>query len=492
MYCYGKGVNIVAMDVSIIKSNDIIYGKPPFNPILNYPELSHYIFDTCNDGLVYDNVRKMLINLRLDELNIGTNRWNPFSEFISKGDNVVIKPNFVLDNNGGIPDIDAVVTNAAVLRPIIDYSLLALGGTGKITIADAPQANADFDKVVERNGVKDLVDYYKSKGITIELYDLRKNRYIGGFDTGLREELLGDPAGYVLCNLSERSFLNDINNVDQLYGADYDRKFIVKQHTSGHNYLFSKTILNANVVINVPKLKTHRKAGVTINSKNMVGANGDKNYLAHFRVGSPAQGGDEFSNEVPFIGKIHYKWLRFAADHILIKNTRKSRLLYKYLSLPFRFTHHIYKKLYGKDYFMGSGDWHGNDTVWRMCLDLNQILLYSDNEGVIHDQMQRKYFCIVDGIVAGEGDGPLEPTAKHVGYLACGLNPFLVDYVCAYNMGFCPEKIPVIYNAKKSNQFAYSVDADNIICVVNDTTTNYKELNMKFEPQKNWKGYIER
>lgn len=479
-------------DVSIIKKSSVKYGTAPFSPNIIYPEFSHFINEVSDDGRVYDTVRNMLINLELDEKNIGTARWNPFTTFISKGDNVVIKPNFVLDNNAGNSNIDAVVTNASVLRPIVDYVLLALDGTGKITIADAPQANADFDKLIERNGVKALVSYYESKGINIELLDLRKNKYAGGFDTGLREELPGDPAGYVLCNLRGQSFLNDIDNINQLYGADYDRKFIVKQHTCGHNYLFSKTVLSADVVISVPKLKTHRKAGVTINSKNMVGANGDKNYLAHFRVGSPSQGGDEFSNDIPFIGKIHYKWLRYAADHILIKNTKNSRMVYKILSVPFRGMHRLYRIIHGKDYFMGSGDWHGNDTVWRMCLDLNQILLYSDSKGVIHNEIQRKYFCVVDGIVAGEGDGPLEPTAKHAGYMACGLNPFLVDYICAYNMGFDPEKIPVIYNAKNSNQFAYTIKEENIVCEVDNEAIDYRTLNMNFEPQKNWKGYIER
>ena len=48
-----------------------------------------------------------------------------------------------------------------------------------------------------------------------------------------------------------------------------------------------------------------------------------------------------------------------------------------------------------------SGNWHGNDTTWRMVLDLNRALRYGDGVGVLHDEPQRRYFSVVDGIIAG-------------------------------------------------------------------------------------------
>ena len=50
-----------------------------------------------------------------------------------------------------------------------------------------------------------------------------------------------------------------------------------------------------------------------------------------------------------------------------------------------------------------NGSWHGNDTIWRAVVDLNKILLYADGEGVMRDTPQRRYYAIVDGVVAGEG-----------------------------------------------------------------------------------------
>ena len=457
-----------------------------------YPEFHSCQFISNTSNHLYNAIRNVLHNLGLDSDNYGTENWNPLGDIINPGNKVVIKPNLVLHCNGKSPNIDAVVTNAAVIKPIIDYTLLALKDSGEIVIADAPQANADFEKIVQRNGLEKLVSSYKNCGISISLIDLRKNKYIGGFDTGIRQELLGDPKGYILCDLAEKSFLNHIDNMDKLYGSDYDRKFIVGQHTNHHNYLFSKTVLDADVVINIPKMKTHRKAGVTLNSKNMVGANGDKNYLAHFRVGSGKQGGDEFPNEMVLPGIIHYKWVRYASDHILIKNTKLSRRIYRLLNLPFAGLHLLYKIITGTDYYIGHGDWYGNDTVWRMCLDLNQILLYCDNQGLIHDFPQRKYFCLVDGIIAGESDGPLHPKEKNVGYLACGFNPFLVDYICAYHMGFDPLKIPVIKNAMLSPVFSYDINDINVLCVDNNKVIDYRNVNMRFCAQDNWKGHIER
>ena len=59
---------------------------------------------------------------------------------------------------------------------------------------------------------------------------------------------------------------------------------------------------------------------------------------------------------------------------------------------------------------MPAGAWYGNDTAWRMTLDLNNIIHYSDKNGIIKkDQQIRKNLVLVDGIIGGEGEGPLSP-----------------------------------------------------------------------------------
>jgi uncharacterized protein (DUF362 family) len=54
---------------------------------------------------------------------------------------------------------------------------------------------------------------------------------------------------------------------------------------------------------------------------------------------------------------------------------------------------------------------------------------------------ERKYFTIIDGIMAGEGQGPFCPTSKHANVLIGGFDFLLTDIVAARYMGLNPEKI---------------------------------------------------
>src|SRR5438045_9670723 len=52
--------------------------------------------------------------------------------------------------------------------------------------------------------------------------------------------------------------------------------------------------MDADVFINLPKLKTHKNVGLTCALKNLVGINANKNWLPHQTEGTPDQGGDQF------------------------------------------------------------------------------------------------------------------------------------------------------------------------------------------------------
>lgn len=480
------------MDVAI-NINDITYPKDcPFNPDRAFPELGGlYEYSIDADNKVYGAVRDLLISLKLDEENIGKESWNPFSAFVKHGDRVVIKPNLVLHHSGSKEDISAVVTHASLIRPLIDYTILALQGTGEIIVGDAPHGDANFDIITKANGLFDLVEWYKSKGYNIQLRDFRKFVYPKGFKSSVLVEREGDPDGYVSVDLGEHSHLNGLNNLDRLYGSDFDRSFIVRQHQGGHHkYLVSGTIMRADVVISVPKLKTHRKAGVTINMKNLVGINGDKNYLAHYRIGSPAQGGDEYPNtKNPLL--LFYRWYeRFSGDHFMAKNTMFYRYLNKICRIPSYAGVALYCLFKGKENVATCGAWHGNDTCWRMCLDLNYILRFANKEGFVCDEPQRRYFALVDGLIAGEGDGPMKPAPKPIGTLLAGLSPYKVDYIASYIMGFDPQKLPQIKTAAEENGFT-GEDLE-VVCKLRGKEVSYKDINFEFKEPPTWKGTMKR
>ena len=75
-----------------------------------------------------------------------------------------------------------------------------------------------------------------------------------------------------------------------------------------------------------------------------------------------------------------------------------------------------------------------------MTLDLNHLLYFGD-------PAPRRIISIVDGIVAGEGEGPLQPTSQTAGVLVAGANPAYVDCVLARLMGYNVSRLPTPYNA---------------------------------------------
>lgn len=61
-------------------------------------------------------------------------------------------------------------------------------------------------------------------------------------------------------------------------GANDTKDLLAHHHRGIHEYAISDYLLNCNVLINVPKPKLHKKAGVTISLKNIVGTCAGKEY----------------------------------------------------------------------------------------------------------------------------------------------------------------------------------------------------------------------
>src|SRR5262249_55455396 len=171
------------------------------------------------------------------------------------------------------------ITHASVLRPLIDYVLLATGGDADITICDVPLQSANWENLVSMGGYAELVDFYATRGILIRLADFRKQIAIMNRDNVIvrREPCPGDPRGYVAVDLGRSSALQPImSHYRRLRITDYGSGTVARHHNPQHSeYLISRTILEADLLINVAKLKTHRKTGMTGAMKNLIGINGD-------------------------------------------------------------------------------------------------------------------------------------------------------------------------------------------------------------------------
>jgi uncharacterized protein (DUF362 family) len=379
-------------------------------------------------------------------------------ELIRPGDRVVLKPNFIRESHTKRPDQwEQIITHGTVIAAVAEQVAGALDGRGTITIADAPQTDSDFDKICQRAEIPQLRQRLAVKfpNIKFEILDLRREAWRTRRGVIVeRRKLPEDPRGYTLVDLAGQSCF--AGKPGKFYGADYDTAFTAQHHTNGrHEYLLSRSATDADVFINLPKLKTHKKVGVTLSLKNLVGINGDKNFLPHFCVGTPEEGGDEFPDS-------------------RIRNKVQSKLTSMFKSGPLwtPTVKRVGEKIFGDTgHVVRSGNWWGNDTTWRMVLDLNLAFF----------EKPRRYLTIIDGIVAGEGNGPMEADAKPCGLLVAGQNPVAADFVAARLMGFDWQKLPTIREGMR----LFGLRETDIRVV--------PELGepFQFKPHFGWKGHIE-
>ena len=137
------------------------------------------------------------------------------------------------------------------------------------------------------------------------------------------------------------------------------------------------------------------------------------------------------------------------------------------------------------------GGWYGNDTVWRMCLDLNRILLYADTNRHLSDCPKRKVLSIIDGLIAGQGDGPLKSDPRVMGVMIGAVNPAAADWISALLMGFQPEKLPIIANAFLLQEYPLvHFRPETVQCLVNGEKVPQADLlkywSIRFIPPAGW------
>ena len=429
--------------------------EPPYHPPELYPELSAGGFhETAPDNRVYDAVRKTLALYGLDET-------NPLRRFVRPGDRVVIKPNFVSHEHGVQVGQHCLTTHGSVIRAVVDYAFLAAGRDSQIVIADAPVQGADFDRLLEQNGVSAIRDYYwRTFKYELGVLDLRQVRAVLDEQSAyIRrvEQLPGDPRGYSIIDLGTESRLRPLDNDSPRYAVgDYDEEVTNKRHRAPqHEYVISNTILDADAVISIPKLKTHGKVGLTLALKNIVGIVGSKDCLPHHRHGLDTRGGDEFPQNYP------RRWLLATRGNQLLQgrvSTRVWRALRYVAEAVLGAGTPAREKETRPTKFFPSGSWYGNDTIWRTVDDLNRILYYwSRTTKSFAREPQRRVFTLVDGIISMQGNGPLKGSPRETGVILAAEDPLALDVAAATLIGFDWRKLNMLEGmARTANERAFS------------------------------------
>ena len=425
---------------------DAAYPAFPYCPPKRYPEFKEWHAQLDSDNHVYAAVRNLLRDLDLDRVNFGRPDWNPFGGFVGPGQRALIKPNWVLHANHLDGSIESLVTHSSIIRVLIDYLVLAFRGHGTVEIADAPLQGCDFNLLRQRTMIERLLDLYRVQfpDVSFATIDLRKTTLTSwnGWTQGMEKQSrqAGDPRGYTLIDLGRDSLLTDIQDrADRFRVTMYDHRLMSRHHAQDkHEYLVANSILSADFIINAPKLKTHVKAGITAALKNLVGINGHKEYLPHHVNGYPETGGDQYehaSKIKPLVNRLDDRYWR---DHA--RRGRTSNLLQASLIRALR----VSSKYLDKDR-MFDGGWSGNDTIPRTTLDLNNALyFYSHDHRCLSDTPARNVIHIVDGVIAGEGYGPLWPSAKPAGVVMGGWNPLAIDTCGAMLIGLDPTKVRLL------------------------------------------------
>ena len=151
-------------------------------------------------------------------------------------------------------------------------------------VADAPLQGCDFARFRRQSGLAELERDYARAPVTF--LDLRRQcAEIDDSSSYVRavHPLAGDPNGYSLVDLGARSRLvcfgvNARFGVTDYNAGKHERPASWRAPVPGQPTAYS----SADVILNVPKLKTHMKTGMTGALKNFVGIIGLEGFSAAF------------------------------------------------------------------------------------------------------------------------------------------------------------------------------------------------------------------
>ncbi len=479
--------------ISVVCDRNLKYPEPGehFSPDQAFPEYQ-FAHVAEKPNAVYAAVRQCLADAGLDKENFGNPTWNPLREYVTPGQKVFVLCNFVKHNITQDPEILlAKCTHGSVVRAVIDYVLIALGGRGSVRFGNAPLQSADWDRVADETGARSTEQFYLGAGrgeVPVQLIDLRQH-IVRRNHLGIVVPLYhGSDADFcVPVDLGTDSLLDEFykhSTTPKFRVLDYDHRRTAQCHNNGkHVYLINKAILESDVIISVPKLKTHEKVGITCGIKGCVGTVAHKDCLAHHRFGPPHSGGDEYPDRLSILRPLSH--LHDAVYSRPPSSSQKAlNLLNQWSRMAVR---RVTRSL--------SGSWPGNDTCWRMAVDLARIVEYANNQGQLQLNKQRAHIMLTDGIVAGEGDGPLSPRPVRLGYLSFSDNVASGDFVNCLAMGFDPEKIPMIREAFHLGKYSLSdVNKPDSEIRINNEPVGIMSVSTavgrKFLAPREWRRYL--
>ena len=445
-------------------------------------ELSGRQPESCYDD---PSIIRRLVRTAMMEFGLGRNNPEiPLADIITPGQSVLLKPNWVYHKNQAPFGNASLVTHPeVVLQTLLEVTA---ANPARVTLGDAPIQGCDWTKLITPEFRSRLKEIEAASGVAIELVDFRRtvtktDDLVDGVEVDQR-----DKDRYVLFDLGNDSWLEPISDPQGRFRVtNYDPSALAKRHQPGrHQYLLCKEAFEADVVIQLPKLKTHRKTGVTGAIKNLVGLNGNKDYLPHHRVGGSKIGGDCYQGRN--LRMRTAEWLLDSANRNLGRPVYGT--LRKLADLQSRFLRKT--PIGGLE-----GSWYGNDTCWRMVLDLNRILSYGTIDGQLSEKRQRVIYSLTDAVVCGQGEGPLAPEPLTLGAVTFACNSVAADWIHCVLLGLDPERIRLLSSARSGSCWMLLDEGRVPYAAVDSQSLQLNEIRdtigVNARPPDGWEGHVE-
>jgi uncharacterized protein (DUF362 family) len=384
---------------------------------------------------------------------------SPLGRVVRPGARVLVKPNWVMHANRGPWGTAPLVTSPALVQAVTRAVLRAM--PGRVVVGDAPLQECDLAALLAAG----RLDAWAFRLAATDprfagLADFRRTTCVMRDGVRVEREAARPLEDFVLFDLGRDSLLDPVTSTRAPFRVtQYDPRHLAATHGPGrHRYLVAREVLDADVIVNLPKLKTHLKAGLTGALKNLIGINGNKEYLPHHRLGGAAAGGDCYP------GRSSVKRaLEWAHDRGNEAGGVAARRFWRDVARVLDRARRARGDRLGVE-----GSWAGNDTIWRTCLDLNRILLHGRADGTLAERVQRRVVHVVDAVVAGHGDGPLAPQPLALGLLVGGHAAPAVDWVAARLLGYDPRAVPLTREAFRPFRWPLATFAAEDVRVTGD------------------------
>ncbi|MDP6244101.1 MAG: DUF362 domain-containing protein, partial [Myxococcota bacterium] len=133
----------------------------------------------------------------------------------------------------------------------------------------------------------------------------------------------------------------------------------------------------------------------------------------------------------------------------------------------------------------------------------NRCFYYSDAKGERWDAPApvRRTLTVLDGVVAGEGNGPLAPDDRPLGAVLAATDPIALDLAALRLMGFDARRIPKVWEALRAETLritAVRTPGDVVVSEAANPETTPRDVPLDalatpqpFRPHPGWRGHVE-